>query len=229
MVVVAEVGGEGSGWCLRGFGIARKAVEEGGVYPGGPGNRRGRCRGQIGDVVEEVNQPDGRSDCYPRVRREHRQALIFGGKDGTRAQWLCWVACGLKRAGGGPWFGWYRWRPDHGGSLVTRRGREGQGGIGRCASVAKKGDGTEVLRGNRSRWRGGRDRVILSRWKRAGTRSGVGGFGEKFRDRKRMARSHRGGLGGKRTFRTLEKVLIVLIQIRMYHRFKTANKKGHHL
>ena len=29
------------------------------------------------------------------------------------------------------------------------------GGFGMCASAAMKGAGTEVLRGNRSRWRGG--------------------------------------------------------------------------
>lgn len=41
--------------------------------------------------------------------------------------------------------------PEQDGSLVTRRGAEGQGRIGRYASAAMKGTGTEVVRGNRSR------------------------------------------------------------------------------
>ena len=58
MVGVAEAGEEGGGWCIRAFGIAREAVEKKELHPGGPGKRGGgggRCRGQIGDVVEAAN------------------------------------------------------------------------------------------------------------------------------------------------------------------------------
>ena len=115
--------------------------------------------GGVGDqpvtMSGKPTQLDGENGCYRRIRGKHRQAMTFGGKDGTRAQWLCWVACGQKCAGGGPWCGRDRRRPEQGGSLVTRRGGEGHEGFGRCASAAMKRVGTEVLRGNRSRWRGG--------------------------------------------------------------------------
>ena len=99
-------------------------------------------------------------------------ASLGGDLGGEESQWLCWSACGQKRAGSGPWFWRNRRRPEQGGFFATRRGGGGQEGIGRCASAAMMGADTEVLRGNRSRWKG------------AGTNSVVDGFGGKRRDRK---------------------------------------------
>ena len=110
--------------------------------------------GRSGTLLRKPTQPDEGSGCYPRVRRGHRQALTFGGKYGTRAQWLCWIACGHKRAGSGPWLARDRRRPEQGASLVTRPGGERQGGTDRCASTVSKETGTEVPRENRSRWKG---------------------------------------------------------------------------
>ena len=43
--------------------------------------------GGVGDrsvtISRKTTQPDGGNGCYPRVRREHRQAVTFGVKDGT--------------------------------------------------------------------------------------------------------------------------------------------------
>ena len=94
---------------------------------------------------------------------EHRQAVTFGGNDGIRARWLCWVECGQKRAGGELWYGRDRRTPEQGCSLVTCRGGERHGRIGRCASAAMNGDGMEVLRENRSRWKGGGSAELLCR------------------------------------------------------------------
>ena len=107
--------------------------------------------------------------------------MIFGGKDGIQAQWLCWVACGKKRGDGGPWFGRDRGKPEQGGSFLKRRGGEGKGRIGRCAPAEMKGGDKDVP------WKpvaveGGRDKVVLSRWKIARTTTVVGGFDEKRRD-----------------------------------------------
>ena len=142
-VGVTEHGGEGSDWCLRGFGIAREAVKDGSIV-----------ENRSGTLLRKPTQPDEGSGCYPRVRRGHRQVLTFGGKYGTRAQLLCWIASDHKRAGSGPWLARDRRRPEQVASLVIRRGGERQGGTDRCASTVLKETGTEVLRENRSRWKG---------------------------------------------------------------------------
>ena len=110
-------------------------------------------------------QPDGGNGCYPRVCREPLQAVSSGVKDGNRAHWLCSIMCGWKSAVDGPWFGLDRETSEQGDSLVTRRGGEGQRQIGRSTSVAMKGTGTELLRGNRWCWRRGHGSAVLSRFK----------------------------------------------------------------
>ena len=70
-------------------------------------------------------------------------------------------------------------------------------GIRRVRLRAMRGAGTEVFRGNQPGCREGEPQRCSVAFEREGARSIVGGFGEKCRDRKRMARFQHGGLGGK--------------------------------
>ena len=88
-------------------------------------------------------------------------------------------------------------RPEQGGSVVTRWGGQRHGGI-RQVRLGDNGGGRD---------RGAPWKPVALKWgarqscfvamERVGTRSVVGGFGEKCRDRKGMTRLQRGELGGK--------------------------------
>ena len=83
MVGIVEVGEEGSGWCLPGFGVARRALKEGeGVYPGGPGKTGAGIEDRSVTLSRRPTQPHGGGDCYPRARRKHSWRWSSGKKTG---------------------------------------------------------------------------------------------------------------------------------------------------
>ena len=91
----------------------------------------------------------------------------------------------------------------------TRRGEERHEGFGRCASAAMKGAETEVLRGNRSRWRGGRGRVVLSRWKGSGRGRSLEGSVRSAETERRWLVSKAAGQGGKAAASRINRLLLL--------------------
>ena len=72
--------------------------------------------------------------------------------------------------------------------MVTRRGGEGHGGFGRCASRGNRGDWDRGAPWKPVALKGGARQSCFVALERVGTRSVVGGFGEKCLDRKGMTR-----------------------------------------
>ena len=81
---------------MQGFGEGLRLGVHGlgGYVSKRPGKEGGGVVDKSVTLSRKPIQPDGWSGCHPRVRREHRKAVILARRTGTRARRLCWIACG---------------------------------------------------------------------------------------------------------------------------------------